>query len=103
MLFSDLHSGQLYAIQSSAVGSSCGAQTFAVAKVENALNSSILVEGDDVIVCNGAAYGLPTFRLVDLFKFSRSLLLLLLVSLFISKLFLLLILSTRSAVFISNK
>ena len=68
MLFADLYSGQLYAIQSSAVGSSCGAQPFAVAKVENALISSILVVGDDVIVCNviGAAYGLPTFfRLVE--------------------------------------
>ena len=68
MLFADIYSGQLFAIQSSSCGSSCGAQPFEVAKVENALISSILVIGDDVIVCNviGAAYGLPTFfRLVE--------------------------------------
>jgi len=63
MLYADLYSGTLYSLPSSAVGGlSCANIAIPIATA-NALVSSILVIGNDVIVCNviGASYGLPIF------------------------------------------
>ena len=67
VLFADLYSGTLYAIQSDNVGVSCGITPSVVASAP-ALISSILVVGNDVIVSNviGSYYGVPSFyRLVE--------------------------------------
>jgi len=68
MLFADLYSGTLYSIPASSVGNvQCGNIATPVATAP-ALVSSILIVGNDVLVCNviGASYGLPIFyRLVE--------------------------------------
>ena len=72
MLFADLYSGILYAIQSDNVGVACGITPAVVATpdvTQPILLSSILVVGEDVIVSNvigGSYFGLPSFyRLVE--------------------------------------